>query len=417
MRPALLFLGHNLPHPPDVGLAIRSYHLLRSLAGAFEVTALCFYRWRGRAALPTVADSVGELSRFGEIEAFPIPQEHSRLRMAGDHFRSLSHRTAYTHFTYASHAYERRLREVLRSRRFACAYVDNIDLARYMPLLEGLPVVVGHQNAEADLLRRRSQIERPRWLRPYLALQARLLARVEQRWCERVALNVTCSDEDRSLLSESAPRGRFLVVPNGADVDFYRPEPGAEEGLVFVGGTTWFPNRDALGYWVREILPLLRGAGETARVTWVGRVTDDERRALGRVPGLMLTGYVQDVRSYVRDAACYVVPLRVGGGTRLKIVEAWAMGKAVVSSPIGCQGLRAADGANIVIRESPAAFAHGVTSVLHDQALRRRLGRAARHTAVEHYSWARIGDAFVAELKRLASASVDSTLTQSRDES
>ncbi|MEO8029747.1 MAG: glycosyltransferase family 4 protein, partial [Gemmatimonadota bacterium] len=104
-------------------------------------------------------------------------------------------------------------------------------------------------------------------------------------------------------------------------------------------------------------------------------------------PGIELTGYVQDVRPYVHDAGCFIVPLRIGGGTRLKILDAWAMGKAVVSTSIGCEGLRAVDGQNILIRDSPKEFAEAVALVLRDAALRQRLGAAARQTVEETYSW------------------------------
>jgi glycosyltransferase involved in cell wall biosynthesis len=165
---------------------------------------------------------------------------------------------------------------------------------------------------------------------------------------------------------------------------------------VFVGATSWFPNRDALQYFCDAILPRVRAAGELATVRWVGGGPSDEarRHSLHRY-GVELTGYVPDVRPYVRDAACYVVPLRVGGGTRLKILDAWAMGKAVVSTSVGCEGLAAEDGRNILIRDDPASFAQAVCAVLQDGPLRRRLGVEGRRTVERLYSWEGIGESML----------------------
>jgi glycosyltransferase involved in cell wall biosynthesis len=160
--------------------------------------------------------------------------------------------------------------------------------------------------------------------------------------------------------------------------------------LAFVGGTAWYPNRDALDFFATEIKPQLDALGNNPRVKWIGRSSDEER-ARYATAGIELTGYVPDIRDAVGSAACFIVPLRVGGGTRLKILDAWAMGKPVVSTSIGCSGLEARDGQNIIIRDDPADFAKAIQSVLTDAGLRRRLSVAARQTAESTYSWSVIG--------------------------
>ena len=403
-RPSLLFLCQTVPYPPDSGVAIRSFHVLRLLARAFDVTALCFVRRKGGAGPPLdLAQRLAALRTLADVEAFPVLQEHSVWRLAWDHVRSVGLSRPHTEFTYDSPAVAARLVHLLRTRRFDLIHVDSLALSRYLPLFDGNPpVICVHHNVESQLLERRARAERSAWRRVYVRHQARLMARAERRWCGRCRLNIVVSDADRVALHHIAPGANYAVIPNGVDLEFFRPGPGREEGeerggAVFVGETTWFPNRDALQYFCDEILPHMRvGGGDgVPPVRWVGRASEEARRHYRARYGVELTGYVEDVRPYVRAAACYVVPLRVGGGTRLKILDAWAMGKAVVSTSIGCEGLVAEDGRNILIRDDPDGFAQAVRAVLQDERLRRRLGAEGRRTVERHYSWERIGESML----------------------
>ena len=392
-RPRLLFLCQTLPFPPDGGVNIRTYHVLRLLAREFEIDALCFYRQSDRINRDAIEAGVEGLRPFAHVEAFPIPQELHAGRLLWDHARSLASGRAYTIYAYDSSAFRTRLRELLVSRKYALAHVDSLDLATYLPMLQGLPTVCVHHNVESLLLRRRARSERSLWRRAYVALQARFVARMERAWCPRVAMNVVVSEADGHQLANMAPGAPVVVVPNGVDVSTFRPESGRDDGLVFVGGSNWFPNRDALEYFCQEILPhIRRRCGDGVAVRWVGRCANGDVGRYRDRYGVELTGYVSDVRPFVRDAACYIVPIRVGGGTRLKILDAWAMGKAVVSTSVGCEGLAVADGVNIVTRDDPVSFAEGVQMVLAEKALRIRLGQGARETAERYYSWEVIGD-------------------------
>jgi len=403
-RPRLLFLCSTLPYPPDSGQTIRSFHVLRLLARVFDVTALCFYRRtplsfgrpEGRTMEQDLAQRLAALAQLADVEAFPIPQEYSVWRLAWDHLGSIGLNKVYTTFALDSAPFRKRLVRLMQTRRFDLVHMDSITLSRYLPLLRDLPVICVHHNVESVLLRRRARAERSPWRSAYLLHQAHLMEREERRWCGRCHLNVLVSEADRMELQRIAPEANCTVVPNGVDVEAFRPSAGREEGIVFVGGLNWFPNRDALQYFCDAILPTVRAAGEPTPVRWLGGGGSDEvRRHYRDRYAVELTGYVPDVRPYVREAACYVVPLRVGGGTRLKILDAWAMGKAVVSTSVGCEGLAAEDGRNILIRDDPEGFAHAVRAVLQDRGLRRRLGIEGRRTVERHYSWEGIGEAML----------------------
>lgn len=393
-RRPLLFLSHRLPYPPHNGAALRTYNVIRLLALDFDVHALCFDRADPSTAMMPLATRLRAMETFGTFEVFPIPQQGSRGRLVADHVRSLMRRVPYTYYLHDSRPFELRLRSLLEEKRFGLVHVDSMDLVRFLPFLESIPVACTHHNVESALLKRRATQEASPFSRWYLDHQAALLEEAEREWIPRVALNVAVSDTDRDALQAIAPTGRIVTVPNGVDTDFFAPRDVARpEGCVFVGGTNWYPNRDALEWFVSEIAPAAKAMGVSAPVTWVGRADNAELRRFANNPAFRLTGYVEDVRPYVHGAKCFIAPLRVGGGTRLKILDAWAMGAAVVSTTIGCEGLAAVDGENILIADTAASFAAAMQRLLLDERLRRTIGANARRMAVERYSWTVLGGA------------------------
>ena len=275
--------------------------------------------------------------------------------------------------------------------RFDLVHFDSMDLQRFFPLVRHLPTVCNHHNAESVLLHRRvaRELGARAW---YMRHQAALLARAESALLPQFDLNVMVSDVDTALLRELAPSARFTTIPNGVDTGYFAPSRnGLGAGCVFVGGTTWFPNLDGLEWFAAEILPRMRESGLGAPVEWVGRVTDAERARFAALPGVRFSGYVDDIRPHVHAAACFIAPLRVGGGTRLKILDAWAMGMPVVATSIACEGLDAVHGENILVADDVAGFVRETARVLADPALGARLGAAARATAEREYSWDVLG--------------------------
>lgn len=396
-RQRLLFLCQTLPYPPDGGVWIRTYHVLRLLARAFDVTALCFERtpMPGNDAAQNTQASLEALGKLAHVEVFEIPQQHNHLRYAWDHVRSAATARVYTNFLYGSRAFRRRLRQLLRAERFDLVHVDSLDLAGYISACHGLPVVCVHHNVESALLRRRGDIERNAWRRAYLRYQARLMERTERRWCARVARNIAVSEQDRALLLRLAPTARVSIVPNGVDTGEFRPSEERGDGVAFVGGTNWLPNLDALEFFCSEIRPHLQAERPGLPVRWIGCGSETHRTHYRQQYGVEVTGYVDDVRPLMREAACHIVPLRAGGGTRLKILNAWALGKPVVSTSVGCEGLAALDGDNILIRDDPRDFARAVLDVLGNASLRGGLGERGRATVERLYGWDVIGDGMI----------------------
>ncbi len=389
-RPRLLLLSHRLPFPPHNGAAIRTYNLMRQLAVDFDVTALCFDRRDPALETLPLQGRLDALAPFAKCQAFPIPQLHSRTRLVWDHVRSVTNGRPYVYHAHESAAFEQALRETLASTTFDMVHIDSLDLLRFVPMVQHLPIACTHHNAESTLLLRRAA--RETGLRAsYIRYQAGLLAKAEAELLDRFAVNVTVSEVDSGVLRQLAPSARFAVVPNGVDADFFQPAAnGKRAGCVFVGGTTWFPNRDGLEWFAADVLPRMRAAGMEDGVKWVGRITDAERTEFA-ASGLDFTGYVDDIRPHVLSAACFIAPLRVGGGTRLKILDAWAMGAPVVATRAASEGLDAVHGENILLADDAEDFVQATAEVLRDRSLAARIGAGGRASVEKTYSWNVVG--------------------------
>jgi glycosyltransferase involved in cell wall biosynthesis len=404
-RPRLLFLAQSLPYPPHSGVAARTLHILEELRLAFDIDLVAFSRVHHQ---PDAAAREAAWSALRTVTSFvaeptPIPNEQSAGRKLWDHMRSVVSGRPYTYYEYQSRAFADRLRTVLRTRAPDLVHVDSLDLHRWLPELPPVPVACTHHDIESELLRRRARrLDRP-LLRRYLLLQADRIERMTRAVCPQLALNVMMSPVDAQRLVALAPSAATAVVPNGTDTEYFEPNrtmpvPGR---VAFVGPTHSFPNWDAVELLLRDIWPHVRSAHRSASLQLMGRNPPADKIRYNAEPGVTALGEVPDIRPAVAEAVCCVVPIRVGGGTRLKILDAWAMGKAVVSTSIGCEGLDAVDGENILIRDTPDAFAAGVLQVLSDDGLRNRLERNARRTAVATYSWSVVGQAIRSAYQQL----------------
>lgn len=404
-RPRVLVLAQCLPYPPHSGVASRTFNILRQLRVAYDVDLVAFSRAShqpDRAARDAARDALRGVAAF-VAEPTPIPNEHSALRKIWDHVRSLLSGRPYTYYEYQSGAFADRLRTLLRMRTPALVHLDSPDLHRWLPELGHVPIACTHHDIESELLRRRARRLAPAVLGRYLLLQAARVERLERELCPRLALNVMMSEVDAQRLRALAPGAATVVVPNGTDTAYFRPNGARSVAgrVAFVGPTHSHPNRDAVEFLLGEIWPKVRAADRSTTLQLIGRNSPGDRARYAAQPGVSALGNVPDIRPPLAEAGCCVVPIRIGGGTRLKILDAWAMGKAVVSTTIGCEGLDAVDGENILIRDTPDAIAGAVLEVLHDARLRAHLERNGRRTATETYSWAAVGERLRSAYDRL----------------
>lgn len=263
------------------------------------------------------------------------------------------------------------------------------------------PIVLFEHNVEYMIWQRTSENSRNPLRRVALELEWRKMRHYEIRACRLAQLTITVSEDDRLLLGKDVPISKVEAIPTGVDVDYF--QGGDDSGfdsreqpaeIVFTGSMDWHPNEDAMRYFMDAILPLLRREVPEVSLTIVGRNPSPQLREAAALAGATVTGTVDDVRPYIRRAAVYVVPLRIGGGTRLKIYEALAMSKAVVSTTIGAEGLPLEEGVHILRADDVDAFAGKVLDLLRDQNMRRELGAAGRRLMEQQYSWSRVAQDF-----------------------
>jgi sugar transferase (PEP-CTERM/EpsH1 system associated) len=386
----ILLLTPQLPYPPHQGTTIRNYNLLVNLAARHEVHLLSFVH--SHDELPK-ASPLQSCCR--SVESVLIPQRSNWHRLWSVFFSPLPDMA----LRLPSKVFQSKLTTTLGRQRFDVVQVEGIEMAQYgLWLLEesrgARPLIVfDDHNAEYVLQQRAFETDarRPgRWPAAlYSFIQWRKLSRYESEICRRANRVVAVSETDEKALRHLIPGLKAIVIPNGVDTEYYKPQslPCYSQTLVFTGKMDFRPNIDAVLWFCREVLPLLRAAIPTIHFYIVGQKPHRRILPLADSPAVTITGYVDDIRPYIARAALYVIPLRIGGGTRLKVMEAMAMGKAIVSTTVGCEGFKVTAGRELVMADSAADFARRVIELLGDDRARESLGREARRFVERHYDW------------------------------
>ncbi|MCL4500158.1 MAG: glycosyltransferase, partial [Chloroflexi bacterium] len=289
------------------------------------------------------------------------------------------------------------LAKLVEQNHFSLAHIDHVALAQYADCLQHLPKVLTHHNIET--LAKRREME---YLSGYPRLRRWAGWLENKRWesfeiaaSRGVEAIVTVSKVESSYFSERVPQTPVHLVPNGVDTCYFQPpiHPNQQRGLLFTGRMDYAPNVDAVRWFCAEILPLVRRRCPGVTLTIVGRSPTPGVQALANLPGFRSKVAVDDVRPYYGSASVFIVPLRFGGGTRLKILEAMSVEMPVVSTKLGCEGLDLVPGDDYLAADTPEGFADAVAGLLGDRTERDRLGRRGRQTATERFDWAVIGDA------------------------
>jgi polysaccharide biosynthesis protein PslH len=401
----VLLLVPQLPYPALQGTSLRNLNIIRGLAERFRVHLLAAVDEAALGAageLAAVPPPLRELTARVERVVVPARSRRQRLwRLLSDRRPDMAHRIYGPDFAAV-------LERLLRSQPFAVVQVEGIELAAAIPLVRALQpdahIVFDDHNAEAALQERafRTDLGEPgRWPAAlYSWLQVGRLQRFERWACTAADRVVAVSEADRASLEALLGRGGppVTVVPNAIDVARYQePLPGElpRFDVVFSGKMDYRPNVDAMLWFADEIWPRIREARPETAWAIVGQQPHRRLARLKGLPGVTVTGRVEDVRPYLAGATVYVMPFRMGSGTRLKLIEAMAVGVPLVSTPLGAEGFPVEDGRDLLLAEEPEAFARAVLRLLENDDLRARLSAAGRHLAWQ-YDWRRVMPRLVA---------------------
>ncbi|PYU24130.1 MAG: hypothetical protein DMG32_14610 [Acidobacteria bacterium] len=385
----ILFVSTNLPIPTNNGRAIRSLSIIGGLVSCgHEVTFLSFAGKSRPEMLYPLSSYCREIDLL-EWELTSFSQDSDYLGRIG----SLVRRKAYSLERFRCEPMRLRIEQHLRATPFDLLVCDSLYSLLNVPQTE-IPIALNCHNVEHVIFKRYSSMETNLIRKCYAAVEAHLLQDAEQHGCRRATLAMVCSSYDRDLLRRLNADLPIFVIPNSVDTDLFCPQPDIARGtkvltLLFQGGMDWYPNQDAVEFFAHAILPLVRAECPEVKFVVAGRnppayLVDK----LSASNGVEFTGTVPDMRPYLSAAAVVVVPLRFGSGTRIKILEACAAGKPVVSTSIGAEGLELENGKDISVADSPEEFAHAVVALLRDPERREAIGRSARSSIVQRYSHA-----------------------------
>ena len=405
-RRNVLFLTPQLPYPPQQGTALRNYNLITQVAREHNAALLTF----GDPAAATLAGPLTEICQPLQVIAPPARTQWDRVRSL------LQSRLPDMALRLYSPAFQSALERLLTTYPFDVLQIEGIEMALYAhhlaPLLRqrGIAVVFDDHNAEYVLQRRaaRTDLRIPRrWPAAlYSSLQWRRLGLFEARICRLADAVVVVSAEDGRFLRRLEPDLQPLVLPNGVDVSLYHSQLGdtfhlEHPCLVFTGKMDYRPNVDAMTWFHRHIWPLIQATHPEVHLYVVGKGYHKALAPLKADPAVTVTGLVPEILPYFGGADVYIAPLRMGSGTRLKLLEAMAAALPIVSTTIGAEGLDVEPGQQAIIVDTPEAFAASCCALLEDPERRRRLGAAARRHAVTHYDWQQLVPQLNALYRRL----------------
>jgi len=297
-----------------------------------------------------------------------------------------------------------KLQTLLNVNRYDVVQIEGIEMANawfnQKSKIENQKLIFDDHNAEWTLQKTAYETDRQNFKRWHGALyswiQYHKLKRFERAVCLQADAVVAVSQPDADAIAQLDARIKPFVIPNGVDCEYYAPapervaQPSSEWSCVFTGKMDFRPNVDACVWFADEILPLLRNEIPLAQVSFVGQKPNDTMLALRQRAGVTVTGFVPDTRPYIADAAVFVVPLRMGSGTRLKVLEAMALGKALVSTSFGVSGIECENGRDVLIADDAPAFARAIATLMRDKDQARALGENARKLAEEKYDWQKL---------------------------
>jgi sugar transferase (PEP-CTERM/EpsH1 system associated) len=381
----ILFLSTENPIPPDHGHHLRTYNVLKHLAETNRVFFVGF------------AKSESEMQHTMELEALctqvnviPLPEVAQPWRRYTSAFSNVLSRDPYIVKRYESKEARDVIRQILSDNPIDVVHFDLPHLAAYIDEIEGIPKILVHHNVESIRVQRRAKVDWNVIRKLYLYSQYSKLRKLEMQICPGFDRCIAVSDVDRDQLADICTFDNFTVVPNGVDTDFFQPttEDCNRSGLVWTGSMAGAYNSDAVDHFLKSIAPLIHRRLPNLKMVFVGdKPTKLLLKRASQNENIIATGYVDDVRPYVDEAEVFIAPMRSGSGTKLKILNAMAQARPVVTTPMGAEGIDAEEDTEILISHTAQEFADKVIGLIGDPVGADAIGARARRLIEDKYDW------------------------------
>lgn len=391
----ILWMSHLLPYPPKGGVLQRSYNLIREASKSFEVTLLAFNQGNLCASEKELCEGVEHLSQFCRVvDVTKISSEQSLSARIILLIKGLMPNSTYTVSWLQSNEYARKISIELAREHYDLIHVDTISLVPYILNYRHARKILNHHNIESLMMLRRSENEKHILKKMYFYQEAIKLRKYEESVCNKFDLNVTCSRLDVDRLKTICPGIECIDVPNGVDLSYFLPKivPQVDKSLIFAGGLSWYPNLDAMTFFLKDVWPKLVVEIPDVSMTVIGRSPPNWMLEMqSQYKNLEVTGFVDDVRPYFDKASVYVCPIRDGGGTKLKVLDALAMGKPLIANPIACEGIDVEEGKDVYFATTADDYIRMIKKVFADKEGRNSLGLNGRKLIEEKYNFVAIG--------------------------
>jgi len=386
----ILFLSTENPYPPDSGHHIRTYNVLKYLSNYNSVFFLGFARHKRELEYKK------ELEKFcATVDLFFVPQGKLQWRFIVSLFLNLFSPLPLTVHKYFRKEARARIGHIIKENKIDLVHIDLLHLGTYYKDVCHLPKILINHNVESLRILRWAKIEKNVLLKLYIYFQYVKLYHFEKNIISKFDKCTVVSNFDKEVLMKMNPTTSFVTIPNGVDIEYFKPDNSkiVEHSLVWVGGMDDPNNKNAVHYFLDEIFPLIQSKIPDVKLSFVGREPTSKliKRAQAN-SNIKVIGYVEDVRPYIQHASVVIAPLRSGSGTKIKVLNALSLGKAVLTTSIGAEGINVVNNENIIIADDPREFAEKTVYLLENPAVAKKMGEKAREVVEKYYDWKIIGN-------------------------
>lgn len=392
----ILFIAREIPYPVNTGVRMRVWNVLKRLADNHDVKLICF--GKEVDSIPEEASNV----------CFQIIRINPLVKLKGigllfKVFLGLFFNKPYAVSSRFSLHLKQKIDEVLMNESIDLIMCDSLYLALHVPF-DKTQTILNEHNIESIIIERYAKVETNILKKIYASFELIRMKNFENKIWAKFNQCFVCSDIDKKEIESRVKHSNVIVIPNGVDINVFSPAAVERKplSLIYTGLISWKPNEDAVLYFVKEIYPLVKKALPAVSFTIVGKGPSNEIKKLSQQDAsITVTGFVDEVKPYILETEVFIVPLRIGSGTRLKILEAWAMGKAIVSTSIGCEGLDYTDKKDLMVADFPRVFAERIILLLKDNAIKTTLEYNGRKLVEKKYSWDVIGETIKREMEKI----------------